>query len=978
MQVTRPIDWLLNRFTYLVVPVFAACATVMLIYQQDLLYADDGPESVSFRVLEDRQNSLSPDAARELIASSPASYDFTTQRAEHRFWLLISLRAAESGRTAVEFPSRHLRSVECRDAKSLALLGAATRDATVGHFYAIKAGFALHLARNDVMPAALLCNTSFSGPAHITVRTWVPEQLLNSERRFHVAAGLLEGGLFTLAFFTLVMAAINREARYVLLTIWLVLNLRLATLTLGWDVQWLGFAIPTTWIVPVRQLTIAAYYLVTCLLFYQYFRLDLVRLGYAGVLRAAMLVGIALFIAAVAMPFSSFLPVMWVTVSIGISIGILLLAGILLHHPTRSAVYFSCAMGAALLATMAEVIAAATGWSTVLSLFNSITAALASSVLVTLALSEQMRSERSERVRAQEVLNRTYDTTPIGLFTMDIGGRLLHTNPTMRSMLGLTADTTSWGSIQDWFKDLDMNALRKLAAQPGGGETELHHLDSVQGRTQFWYLTKVVQVDEKIEGSLQDITERIEATERLRYFANHDSLTGLLNRRGITLVLENAVQGAGRGKATSLLYVDLNRFKLVNDLYRNQTGDHILKLVGERVQNELPLESRLARLGSDHYLAVMLGLSIAESQAIAERIADKINNMPYKYGQQVLQIDACMGLVDVTGTMTTATAISTAQRACNEAKSKAIPLVVYDADADVHQARLEELHLIKLLGAETLPRGLELFMQPILSLRKPEESLNFEILLRFKDVGGRMIPVNRVLDAAVASGNMARLDKWVLTETLRWLQKNHRQIQKTRFVAVNLSGTSLNDQAFLEEVIEILKNYQSVVHYLCLEITEGVALNDLVYTNLFIEKLKECGATIALDDFGAGYTSFSYLRDLRADALKIDGAFVRTINDHPANIAIVASIVDLAQNLGMRSIAEGVEDPTMLEILAEIGVDYVQGYAITKPQPLDNVIAVASAANFMHEDEMRGVIEKLAEVRRKLEQSKASEGPLYH
>lgn len=977
MQFSPAIYWLCNRFAFLLVPLIAVTATFALVYSQRAQFVDADPEPLAFSILGDAQATLDPQNALQRIAQQPITEQYDTKRAEHGFWLLISLEEIAPERSSIAFPSRHLRSVECRDAQTLESLGAANRNATRGAFDTAKAGYALHLAQSKVRPAALLCHARLAGPAQITVQSWIPSQLISSERRYHVAAGLLEGGLLLLAFFTLVMALINREARYFLLAIWLILNLRLASLTLGWDVQWLGFAIPAEFIVPMRKVTIAAYYLVTCLLQYQYFRNDLAKLRYGWALQVAIVAGFVLMLLALILPFPSFLPVMWVIATFGISTIIVLLTGIFRQHPTRSVIYFSAAMTFALLALFIEVVASAFGWPFLSSLFNSVTAAIASSVLVTLALSEQMRREKEERARTEEALNRTYDSAPIGLFTMDPEGRLLRINPAMSQMLEISGEAPL-GKIQDWFDELDLGELRSIATRSGGGETELHRSSASQGLTKHWYLTKVIEANGKIEGSLQDITERIEATEQLRYMANHDSLTGLLNRRGITQELENAVYGAGRGRAASLIYLNLNRFKLVNDLYRNQTGDHILKLVGERVQKELPPDSRLGRLGGDEFLVVMPNLLVSDSRPIAERIVDSVNTLPYKYGQQVMKIEGRMGLIDVIGTMTTTTAISTAQRACNDAKRTGAPLVTFDADAEVHQERLEELHLIKLMGGETLPRGLNLFMQPILSLRAPEKSLNFEILLRFKDAGGRMVPIPRILNAALASGNMARLDKWVLTETLRWLQANHRLIPNTRFVAVNLSGTSLNDQAFLEDLIEILRTYQSVVHYLCLEITEGVALNDLAYTNIFIEKLKECGATIALDDFGAGYTSFSYLRDLRADALKIDGAFVRSINDHPANIAIVASIVELAQNLGMRSIAEGVEDPTMLEILAEMGVDYVQGYAITRPQPLDDVTAVNSSANFMHEERMRSVIEKLAEVQRKLEHYKSGDGPLYH
>lgn len=172
---------------------------------------------------------------------------------------------------------------------------------------------------------------------------------------------------------------------------------------------------------------------------------------------------------------------------------------------------------------------------------------------------------------------------------------------------------------------------------------------------------------------------------------------------------------------------------------------------------------------------------------------------------------------------------------------------------------------------------------------------------------------------------------------------------KTRFICVNLSGGSLNDEQFMEDIFALFARHRSIVRYLCLEITESVALHDLENTQRFITRVHDMGGKIALDDFGAGYTSFKYLKDLSADALKIDGEFIRTMCAHPADTAIVEAIVALARNLGMRSIAEWVEDAETLRALKEIGVDYVQGYVIAKPQESAAILAASSAASFIQD-----------------------------
>jgi EAL domain-containing protein (putative c-di-GMP-specific phosphodiesterase class I) len=197
---------------------------------------------------------------------------------------------------------------------------------------------------------------------------------------------------------------------------------------------------------------------------------------------------------------------------------------------------------------------------------------------------------------------------------------------------------------------------------------------------------------------------------------------------------------------------------------------------------------------------------------------------------------------------------------------------------------------------------------------------------------------------------MGMIDRWVLSTTLAWLNKNHAQMKHTKFVCMNLSGASLNDEEFLEFVYDMLEKNPHIVGQLSLEITESVALHDVENTRRFVNKVRSYGAKVALDDFGAGYTSFSYLKEFKADLLKIDGSFIVNMNKHPANIAIVEAIVSLAKNLGMKVIAEWAEDNATVQTLTEIGVDYVQGFVVAKPQHPDKLLTAASSASFIQDE----------------------------
>jgi diguanylate cyclase (GGDEF)-like protein/PAS domain S-box-containing protein len=953
-------SWLLTHLSYYWVPAIIAVASAIILVSQKNLYETENYAPLSFRFALDQAGTLNPSEALKRIEARPWVEHLDTHRSESPYWILLPLSRASSKQTIVELASRHAREVTCWSGEDLQRLGSADRYQTSGAMRVAKAGFAIDLSSLASRPRSLLCRTTHTGPARITVNAWAPSELARDEYEFHRGGGLLEGGLLVLALFTVVMAVINREARYMLLAVWLVGNLRLAAISIGWDTQWLGYKIPPDWVPLTRKITIALYYLVTYTLFSEFLKADLSRASYDWLLKAGQL-SVILLIMALALPFKQFLPIMWVIVTFGIGVMIFFLMRILIFQRSRTAIWFGCALGMVLLASFSEVLAAALDFKFLVTAFNSVTAAMASSLLVALALAERMRAEREERVRTQEALSRTYESTPVGLFTLDAEGRFLRANTAMQSILKLGGRDPAGQRWQDHFEPNAWDTLQRIAMQSDGGEAELRGLSRGGGEAP-WLLVRAIHTGDYIEGSLQDITERIEATEKLRFLANHDLLTGALNRHGIEGVLDAAVPIVARDRPLMVAYLDMDRFKLVNDLYRNKAGDEVLKQISQRVRETLGPDHFLGRLGGDEFLVVMRDTPMIAATRIGRKILQVLNEEPYHFGNQTFQLQVSMGLIEVTPHMRSADAISTAERACREAKTtNQGPLVVYERDAAAFQERAEELELIKALGDKHLPAGLYLVMQPILSLRRPDDSLNFEILLRMRDAAGNEVPVGKLLDAAEASGNIARVDKWVLTQTLKWLDRNLSKLPKTRFVSVNFSGASLNDQTFIKDVFAILRRYESVVPHVCIEITEGVALNDLEHISQFIDRVKESGASIALDDFGAGYTSFSYLRNLQADVLKIDGSFVQSINRHPANVAIVAAIVELARNLGMRSIAEGVETAEMLETLAEIGTDYVQGYVVARPQPLDTLLAVGAAINYIEDSEIAALVRRLAE-----------------
>jgi EAL domain-containing protein (putative c-di-GMP-specific phosphodiesterase class I) len=379
----------------------------------------------------------------------------------------------------------------------------------------------------------------------------------------------------------------------------------------------------------------------------------------------------------------------------------------------------------------------------------------------------------------------------------------------------------------------------------------------------------------------------------------------------------------------------------------------VLKQVCERMQTMLAGGQQIGRVGGDEFVIVMPDTAIPLASLICRGIVDRIGNTPYRVGDKAFHVRGSIGLIDVSAGMQMKDAVSTADRACREAKSgRKDGLVVYERDASAFHEREAELVLVAQLSSANATEGMFLEMQPIMSLKAPHESLNFEVLLRMRERDGSVTSAGPIIAAAEKSGRAGVIDRWVLASTLSWIQHNLASLPNTQFVCMNLSGASLNDERFVQDTIDILGRHVHVASRLCMEITESVALHDLDNTRRFIDQVRNFGVKIALDDFGAGYTSFSYLKELPADVLKIDGNFIVNINEHPANVAIVEAIVNLAVNLGMKTIAEWAEDTATVRTLAEIGVDYVQGFAVSRSQSPEKMLSAASSASFIQNEQL--------------------------
>lgn len=938
------VSWVIS--IYLIPMAMVAVSLAALLFW-DNLYSSSPDRHLELRVLPQSASTLALAEARQQLAGAPGQSQHETKLSERPVWFGFKTPSSLDSASMVELPSRHTVSLACWDGATLAPLGQLSSGGPVGALVRIKAGFALKLDRPN---QEVICQATFQGPARLTADLWSVEQLDISAQDFHRKSGLLDGGMMVLAIFVLLTALINRQNLYVLFAAWLIVSLRVSATSGGWDLQWLNHEVPPEWLAQGRSITRAIWALLTVTLFKSLFRDDLKKNRYAFLVNIAEWLCMALLLAAIVLPRSAYLQTMWLVGSTALLLAMVSLVSIVIQTRSWVAVWYAASLAITLLSSLFEILAAAYGIQALVGTLNTVTAALSSSLLAALAIAEQMRLEHEKRLDAQAELEHTYEAMPIGLFTLDLSGRFMSANPALVSMLGANVLSEGHNTWQQYFSV--------------GAWTQLHHMvhidneDEMETRGRLLpgmhepkrFLVKATLARDKIEGSLQDVTEKSRATEDLHFLANHDSLTKVLNRRGIEEAVNNSIGKIPDGGSLALAYLDLDRFKLINDLFGHGAGDEVLRQVCARVLDLLSRDIRFGRVGGDEFVILFPDTPIALASLMCRGIIDSIGTRPYRVGDKAFHVRGSIGLVEVSAGMRFNDAMSAADRACRQAKSaNGAGLVVYERDAAAFHQHEAELKLIALLSTSSATDGLYLEMQPIMSLTAPHESLNFEVLLRMRDPAGQVVRTDHLIAAGEASGRMGVIDRWVLARTLAWLDQHQLQMQHTNFVCMNLSGASLNDERFLQDVYATLEQNLPIVGKLCLEITESVALHDVGNTRRFVEKVRGYGVKVALDDFGAGYTSFSYLKEFTADLLKIDGSFIVNMNKHPTNVAIVEAIVNLAKNLGMKVVAEWAEDAATVQTLTEIGVDYVQGFVVARPQHPDRLLSAESSASFIQD-----------------------------
>lgn len=454
-----------------------------------------------------------------------------------------------------------------------------------------------------------------------------------------------------------------------------------------------------------------------------------------------------------------------------------------------------------------------------------------------------------------------------------------------------------------------------------------------------------LQHGELVIGILRDITHHRMLQATLQHHASHDDLTGLVNRREFQHRLHELVDSLQNDQGPhALVYVDLDQFKVVNDTCGHPVGDALLSQLGARLLRLVSQRDVIARLGGDEFGLILHDTPIDEAMRIAESLCDTVAEFRFVWDERSFKVTASVGLCAIDHTTLSADeALSAADAACYVAKDQGRNRVQLYFGGPTCKGKRQEMEWVSRLQKALAENRFQIWQQHILDLKGDADSRasHFEVLLRFIDEDGTIIAPGQFFPAAERYGLMPAIDRWVIQNLLLDGQCIRLQAEMKRnaatHCAINLSGASLNDDKFLAFLEDALQRTSIPGTALCFEITETVAVNNFEHIRTVMQTFKQYGCQFALDDFGSGMSSFSYLKNLPVDYLKIDGALVRNIVEDAADYAMVDAINRVGSVLGLKTIAEFVESDASLQRLRDIGLDYAQGYAIHRPEPLFSV-----------------------------------------
>lgn len=578
------------------------------------------------------------------------------------------------------------------------------------------------------------------------------------------------------------------------------------------------------------------------------------------------------------------------------------------------------------------------------------------SLLATLERAFNLIKVHGERDMARDALQReqeraqvTLDAIADGVITTDIHGRIEYMNPAAERMTGwrmgfarglpvdkpvcLLSDTSDKIVDNPVYKcmreQLTLDLPKSVLLRRNDGTSICVEHSAAPLRDSKNAIIGSVLV-------LRDVTESRKLSERISYQAQHDSLTGLINRMEFEDRLNKVfLMAKEHSVPNALLYIDLDQFKVVNDTCGHVAGDELLCQLTTLFSQQLEDNMTLARLGGDEFGLLVENEIVQQVYAVAERLLHVCQDFRFNWQDKTFTIGASIGMVSIDiGTMNVSDILIQADTACYTAKDMGRNRIhVYQlGDIDL-QKRHGEMQWVTKINKAFEENRFCLFYQTIIPIDiAKNEKDHYELLVRIRDDDGTIIPPGAFIPAAERYNLMLLIDRWVIKTAFQTFIRKPGLLDNLALCTINLSGQTLSDNNFPAYIADMFSTYPVPPEKICFEVTETAAISNLKNAMELLAQLKAKGCAFALDDFGSGLSSFAYLKTLPVDYLKIDGAFVKDMVNDPIDRAMVKSINDVGHVMGKRIIAEFVENTAILDMLRDMGVDYAQGFGISRPQ----------------------------------------------
>ncbi len=571
-----------------------------------------------------------------------------------------------------------------------------------------------------------------------------------------------------------------------------------------------------------------------------------------------------------------------------------------------------------------------------------------------------LASEIAERERAEKALAEERDRAEVTLhsigdavITTDAGGGVQYLNPVAESLTGWPLGEARGRPLAAVFR-LVHEGSGKRAPDPVRRCLEENRappltrdivLISRPGR-KYGIQASAAPIrarDGEVLGVVlvfNDVTEARQLAQEAVRQASHDPLTDLINRREFERRLENSVASAKQyGLQHALCYLDLDQFKIVNDTVGHTAGDELLKQVTVLLRKTVRSRDTLARLGGDEFGLLLNNCPLAKAVEIAEMAVAEVRGFRFVWKERAFQLGVSIGLVPIVADAEgTAKLLAQADVACYSAKDAGRNRVhVYEGEGSSSRRHAQMVRAAELRGAVEEDR-FRIYCQSIVPLAGAGEPIHYELLLRMLDAEDNIVPPNAFIPAAERYGLMAAIDRWMIRTAFGRYSELFQSPTGSQ-IGINLSGNTLNDDSLFDFIQDRMSEHAIPPRRVCFEITETAAIHNLSRVTRFIAAMKESGCRFALDDFGSGLSSLTYLKNLPVDYLKIDGSFVRNLTEDPVDRAMVKAINEVGHTTGLRTVAEHVHSEEIVEMLREMGIDYAQGYALDRPRPVDELLA---------------------------------------